>query len=147
MKSRIFDENMHYLRREALPGREFAGYNHTVLGTPLMGPFSEHLETAQFGIGCFWGAERLLEGPGRLPQPLGTRRLYPNPTYQKCVPVRRDTTKWCSWFLTLRLSVMPICSEFLETDPTQGMRQVMTGEHNIDPAFTPIQMPKQRQQS
>ena len=46
---------------EALPGRDYAmpvSHNHTVLGTPLMGPFAEYLETAQFGLGCFWGAER-----------------------------------------------------------------------------------------
>ena len=47
---------------DALPGRSFAipvTHNHTVLGTPLMGPFAEHLEVAQFGLGCFWGAERV----------------------------------------------------------------------------------------
>ncbi|MFJ6083901.1 peptide-methionine (S)-S-oxide reductase MsrA [Streptomyces sp. NPDC092369] len=31
---------------------------HTVLGTPLLGPYPEHLEIADFGLGCFWGAER-----------------------------------------------------------------------------------------
>ena len=31
---------------------------HTVLGTPLLGPYPEGLEIADFGLGCFWGAER-----------------------------------------------------------------------------------------
>ena len=32
---------------------------HEVLGTPLRGPFPDGVETAIFGMGCFWGAERL----------------------------------------------------------------------------------------
>ena len=32
---------------------------HTVLGTPLQGPWPAGLEVAVFGMGCFWGAERL----------------------------------------------------------------------------------------
>ncbi|NUO43572.1 MAG: peptide-methionine (S)-S-oxide reductase, partial [Streptomyces sp.] len=32
--------------------------HHTVLGTPLLGPYPEGLEIADFGLGCFWGAER-----------------------------------------------------------------------------------------
>lgn len=31
---------------------------HTVLGTPLLGPYPAGLDTADFGLGCFWGAER-----------------------------------------------------------------------------------------
>ena len=32
---------------------------HFVNGNPLVGPFPENLETAVFGMGCFWGAERI----------------------------------------------------------------------------------------
>ena len=32
---------------------------HTVLGNPLEGPFDPSLEVAMFGLGCFWGAERV----------------------------------------------------------------------------------------
>ncbi|MYB35680.1 MAG: peptide-methionine (S)-S-oxide reductase, partial [Gammaproteobacteria bacterium] len=31
---------------------------HFVSGNPIKGPFAPHMETAQFGLGCFWGAER-----------------------------------------------------------------------------------------
>ncbi|MFF0199284.1 peptide-methionine (S)-S-oxide reductase MsrA [Streptomyces sp. NPDC005017] len=47
---------------QALPGRATALFavpdRHTVLGNPLLGPYPEGLEVADFGLGCFWGAER-----------------------------------------------------------------------------------------
>ncbi|GGN33009.1 peptide-methionine (S)-S-oxide reductase MsrA [Streptomyces fuscichromogenes] len=47
---------------QALKGRPTpvlqATARHTVLGTPLLGPYPEGLEVADFGLGCFWGAER-----------------------------------------------------------------------------------------
>ena len=73
---------------EALPGREFAmpvSNRHTVLGTPLIGPFSEHLETAQFGLGCFWGAERVFwKIAGVYTTAVGYGAGYtPHPTYRE----------------------------------------------------------------
>ena len=48
---------------EALPGRSEREFpvpeRHTVLGNPLLGPYPEGLEVADFGMGCFWGAERI----------------------------------------------------------------------------------------
>ena len=82
---------------EALPGREFAmpvTHNHTVLGTPLMGPFlntskPRSLVSDVFGV--------LNASSGRslafTPQRLGTLPVTPpTPPTKRCVPVRRDTT-------------------------------------------------------
>ena len=47
---------------DALPGRDdrmLVTHAHTVLGNPLEGPFDPSLEVAMFGLGCFWGAERV----------------------------------------------------------------------------------------
>ena len=60
----------------ALPGRsdpiEKPG-THSVLGTPLAGPWPEGTQTAVFAFGCFWGAEKdYWQLPGRL-----RRRLHP----------------------------------------------------------------------
>ena len=46
----------------ALPGRAEklqVADRHAVTGNPMTGPFPDNLETAVFGMGCFWGAERL----------------------------------------------------------------------------------------
>ena len=46
----------------ALPGRPEempVPGSHFVNGNPLRGPFSEHLQQAMFGMGCFWGVERM----------------------------------------------------------------------------------------
>ncbi|MFD5792923.1 peptide-methionine (S)-S-oxide reductase MsrA [Streptomyces diastatochromogenes] len=47
---------------QALKGRDLPAFQvperHTVLGTPLLGPYPAGLEVADFGLGCFWGAER-----------------------------------------------------------------------------------------
>lgn len=48
---------------EALRGRPEPAFTvperHTVLGNPLLGPYPEGLEVADFALGCFWGAERI----------------------------------------------------------------------------------------
>src|SRR5262245_50415366 len=52
---------------EALPGRSTpipTAREHFVLRRPLKGPYPAGLETAMFGMGCFWGAERKFWGLG-----------------------------------------------------------------------------------
>ncbi len=55
---------------EALPGRDtpiLVPGRHLVLGTPIGPPFPEGTEQAIFGMGCFWGAERMFwRAPGML---------------------------------------------------------------------------------
>jgi peptide-methionine (S)-S-oxide reductase len=73
---------------QALPGRATempVAARHTVLGTPLRGPWPAEAEVAVFGMGCFWGAERLF---WRLPGVISTSVGYaggstPNPTYEE----------------------------------------------------------------
>ena len=74
-------------RSEALPGRTDQTMPvpaaHVVNGHQLVGPWPEGTETAIFGMGCFWGAERIF---WRLPGVITTAAGYtggytPNPTY------------------------------------------------------------------
>src|SRR5690348_404598 len=73
---------------EALPGRDAplkVAERHLVLKSPLRGPYPEGMEVATFGLGCFWGAERLFwQAPGVYTTAAGysggeTR----NPTYEE----------------------------------------------------------------
>ena len=115
---------------DALPGRSFAipvTHNHTVLGTPFMGPFAEHLEVAQFGLGCFWGAERVFwKVPGVYTTAVGYAAGHtPNPTYQEvCTGQTGHNEVVLVVFDPTRLSYTDLLRVFWEShDPTQGMRQ------------------------
>ncbi|MCH1460654.1 MAG: peptide-methionine (S)-S-oxide reductase, partial [Luminiphilus sp.] len=73
---------------EAIPGRSErmeVTHAHTVLGTPLEGPFDASLEMAMFGLGCFWGAERVFwMVPGVYTTAVGYAAGHtPNPTYRE----------------------------------------------------------------
>lgn len=72
----------------ALPGRDEAievTPEHVVLGTSIVGPWPEGFETISFGMGCFWGSERIFwQVPGVHTTAVGYQGGYtPNPTYQE----------------------------------------------------------------
>ena len=116
---------------QALPGRTDQTMpvpaQHHALGTPLVGPWPAGFETAIFGMGCFWGAERKFwQVDGVYSTAVGYAGGYtPNCTYEECcsgltghaevVLVVFDPTK---------VSYDDLLRVFWENhDPTQGMRQ------------------------
>ena len=114
----------------ALPGREAEMRipdKHYVLGTPLKGPFPQGVETAVFGMGCFWGAERIFwETPGVYTTAAGYAGGFtPNPTYEEVCSGRTGHTEAVLVaFHVEQLSFEDVLKLFWEGhDPTQGMRQ------------------------
>jgi peptide-methionine (S)-S-oxide reductase len=100
---------------------------HDVLGTPLEPPFPEGVETAVFGMGCFWGAERVFwEAPGVYTTAVGYAGGYtPNPTYEEvCSGSTGHTEAVLVAFDTSKTSYEEMLKLFWENhDPTQAMRQ------------------------
>jgi peptide-methionine (S)-S-oxide reductase len=115
---------------DALPGRDQAipvPERHDVLGTPLTPPFPEGLETAVFGLGCFWGAERVFwQAPGVYSTAVGYAGGYtPNPTYNEVCGARTGHAEVVLVvFDPKQTSYEALLKRFWENhDPTQGMRQ------------------------
>jgi peptide-methionine (S)-S-oxide reductase len=114
----------------ALPGRSQETRvpdRHEVLGTPLRGPFPEGVETAIFGMGCFWGAERIFwQAPGVYTTAVGyAGGVTPNPTYEEVCSGRTGHTEAVLVaYDTADTSYEEMLKLFWEGhDPTQGMRQ------------------------
>jgi peptide-methionine (S)-S-oxide reductase len=114
----------------ALPGRDTpipVPERHEVLGTPLTGPFPEGVETTIFGMGCFWGAERIFwETPGVYTTAVGYAGGFtPNPTYEEVCSGRTGHTEAVLVAFELAsVSYEDMLRLFWEGhDPTQGMRQ------------------------
>jgi peptide-methionine (S)-S-oxide reductase len=115
---------------ECLPGRSEAmpvPEHHFVNGHPLAGPYPQGLEKALFGLGCFWGAERLFwETPGVWVTAVGyAGGTTPNPTYEEVCSGR---TGHAEVVLVVydpeKIGYEALLKRFWEGhDPTQGMRQ------------------------
>ena len=115
---------------DALAGRDHAivepGVHH-VLGTPLAPPFPEGTEQAIFGLGCFWGAEKIFwQAPGVYTTAAGYAGGFtPNPTYEEVCSGRTGHTEAV---LVVHDPVAISYDELLRLfweghDPTQEMRQ------------------------
>jgi peptide-methionine (S)-S-oxide reductase len=100
---------------------------HYVNGHPLQGPWPDGFQTAVFGLGCFWGAEKLFwETPGVWSTAVGYAGGYtPNPTYEEvCSGRTAHSEVVLVVFDPAVVTYEQLLKEFWEDhDPTQGMRQ------------------------
>ena len=117
-------------REDALPGRNSplpTAETHHVFGRPLTMEVPEGFEVAIFGMGCYWGVERLFwQLPGVWLTMVGNAGGYtPNPTYEEVCTGRTGHTE------AVRVVFDPNVITYAELlkvfweghDPTQGMRQ------------------------
>ena len=110
-------------RSQAMPVAD----KHYVLGNPIAPPFPDGLEVAEFGMGCFWGAEKKFwQAPGVYTTAVGyAGGLTPNPVYEEVCTGRTGHNE------VVRVVFDPAATSFSEMlrifweshDPTQGMRQ------------------------
>ena len=118
-------------KAEALPGRADpmpVPDQHFINHQRLRAPFPEGLETAMFGMGCFWGAERKFWqlGDGIYATAVGyAAGSTPNPTYREvCSGMTGHTEVVLVVFDPRKISYEDLLRVFWENhDPTQGMRQ------------------------
>ncbi|MGW1837109.1 peptide-methionine (S)-S-oxide reductase MsrA [Streptomyces sp. NPDC002067] len=110
------------------PEREFTvPERHTVLGTSLLGPYPAGTEIADFGLGCFWGAERKFwQAEGVHTTLVGYQGGHtPNPTYEEVCSGHTGHTEAVR--VVYDPAVVPytaLLKLFWEShDPTQGFRQ------------------------
>ncbi len=115
---------------DALEGRAFAlptAEEHFIHGRPLKGPYPEGAEMAMFGMGCFWGVERMFwTRPGVWVTAVGYAGGYtPNASYQEVCSGRTGHNEVVLVvFQPDRISYDDLLRIFWEGhDPTQGMRQ------------------------
>ncbi len=115
---------------DSLPGRPdpiMTPGVHTILGTPLAGPWPDGTKTAIFGLGCFWGPEKeFWQLPGVVTTAVGYAGGHtPNPTYREACS--GDTGHAEVVFIAYdpaRITYEQLLKVFWEDhDPTQVMRQ------------------------
>ena len=114
----------------ALPGRDqpiAVQEPHYVNGNPIVPPFPDGYEQAVFGMGCFWGAERMFwQAPGVWTTAVGYAGGYtPNPTYEEvCSGSTGHAEVVLAVFDPAQTSYEQLLKVFWEGhDPTQAMRQ------------------------
>jgi peptide-methionine (S)-S-oxide reductase len=115
---------------KALPGRATpmeVPTDHFVSGRRIVPPFPAGLKEAVFGMGCFWGAERLFwQLPGVYSTAVGYAGGYTNnPTYKEvCSGMTGHTEVVRVIYDPAKISYEDLLKVFWEShDPTQGMRQ------------------------
>jgi peptide-methionine (S)-S-oxide reductase len=104
-----------------IPGR------HEVLGSPMEPPFPAGTELAEFGMGCFWGAERKFwQAPGVVSTQVGYAGGFtPNPYYEEVCTGKTGHAEFVRVvYDPAEISYERLLKTFWEAhDPTQGMRQ------------------------
>jgi peptide-methionine (S)-S-oxide reductase len=115
---------------DALPGRPEAmpvPDAHAVLGTSLAGPFPPSLDRAVFGMGCFWGAERVFwQADGVHSTAVGYAGGYtPNPTYEEVCSGRTGHAEVVLVVFDPAVTSYDVMLKLFweHHDPTQAMRQ------------------------
>jgi peptide-methionine (S)-S-oxide reductase len=115
---------------EALPGRPTpirSGQTHFVNGHDFKSDFPTGIEEAIFGLGCFWGAERVFwQTPGVYVTSVGYAGGHtPNPSYEEVCSGRTGHTEVVRVHFDPKvISFDALVKLFFEShDPTQGMRQ------------------------
>jgi peptide-methionine (S)-S-oxide reductase len=115
---------------EALPGRDTpmpVPSKHVVNGNPLQPPYPAGMETAMFGFGCFWGAERKFwQQQGVYTTAVGyAAGMTPNPTYHEvCTGMTGHNEVVYVVYDPSLISYEQLLKVFWEShDPTQEMRQ------------------------
>jgi peptide-methionine (S)-S-oxide reductase len=118
------------LADSALPGRDTfieTAETHFVLGTPLKPPYPDGVQSAVFGMGCFWGAEKgfwVLDGVYTTAAGYSAG-ITPNPTYQEvCSGMTGHNEVVLVAYYPDRISYDELLKTFWEShNPTQGMQQ------------------------
>ncbi|PYE87417.1 peptide-methionine (S)-S-oxide reductase MsrA [Phyllobacterium leguminum] len=115
---------------EALPGRAASiptALTHFITGRPLKGPWPGNMKKIMFGMGCFWGVERLFwQMPGVHATAAGyAGGITPNPTYEEtCTGLTGHNEVVLVVYDPAIVNLADLLKTFWEEhDPTQGMRQ------------------------
>ncbi|MDE0573786.1 peptide-methionine (S)-S-oxide reductase MsrA [Demequina sp. B12] len=125
-----FDKTTMITADQAMPGRPVAlpvADTHVVLGTPLQGPWPEGTEVIYFGMGCFWGSERIFwQTPGVYSTAVGYMGGWtPNPTYEETCTAKTGHAETVQVvYDPAKVNVDTLLKAFWENhDPTTANRQ------------------------